>query len=92
MTAKPYYITRGEYARWMAHSYPGQMMIYLVGYLPSSNVINDVKLVASQAWRDANVGLVHLTQKRLGDKQYEYRVTKARPPKSVRPRFLSLVA
>ncbi len=66
-----------QYLRgWIERSSPGDTLTYYEGYLPADKgkgEVNRLALTALQAYDD---GLVYLTQKRLGDRHYCYRITK----------------
>jgi hypothetical protein len=70
--------------RWVLNSPRGTSEIYHEGFLLDDRETDlEADGVAKALMRFSDQGLIHLTQKRLGDAHYEYRATRSSvvPPK-----------
>lgn len=76
-------MTPESFLRWAEQALPGDAAVYHVGYLPADRTRRQRETMAGQSARLAADlaarGLCGLTQRRIADGQYEYRIVWLRP-------------
>ena len=105
MTRAPFHtihrrISEIEFLAWAGHALPGDVLEYHRGFLALDGHPQGTQLaecdraalarLAREAWRAAELGLVHLVQRRHGDNDYAYLAIARPKPKDAFPSAILL--